>query len=66
VIEHMHAAGGYTPEDFRRVESAISNNSTGNSGPSTLAVESTSPAMETEENDAEDTWREADFLPPGN
>jgi hypothetical protein len=71
VIEHMLQAGSYTPEDFRRVESGtgtMGSNSHGGSG--ALAADSTPPsssAMETEVGaaDEEDTWREADFLPPG-
>ncbi len=68
MIEHMHSSGGYSPEDFLRVENG--------GGGSTVVVPPAaptapspppppSPAYVPAAADSEGVWSEADFLPPG-
>jgi hypothetical protein len=68
VIEHMHSSGGYSPEDFLRVENG--------GGGSTVLVQPAAPTAPSPPPppspihvpaaaDSEGVWSEADFLPPG-
>ncbi len=69
MIEHMHSSGGYSPEDFLRVEN-------GGGGGSTVPVQPAAPTAPSPPPppspiyvpaaaDSEGVWSEADFLPPG-
>ena len=70
VVEHMHRLGGYSQEDFLRVESAANSGGGGGGSNTTVATTPAPPPSQPVPAAASlggsgGTWTEADFLPPG-